>query len=1591
MRLRNVDKGAFWIWVISLMFFLVGLQANEDLDLGTPHYPDIIIPPTQKFKDAHPVLNQNITRNGENKLNQENAGNLTPKQWADLVPEQVPDMRSNCPSCFLQKWQFDYLKPNEIVCGNCKEVFPDNPGFPETKTIKKTPWGTEKEIHFYQDSDGKHYYLKGQLDVCRFEYLDKKPKDLARAWFQNKESDPEKAAYYASCVEAVLLEYARVYPTYLPVKKDTEYYSTGGPGIINGEQVEEGRPAFPHEGSLWVRWPWTGSIPSEIADVYDICYASPGMDNEVSGTGKTLRRLIEDNIFDVAVNYTQSYQWTFHIRGNTQTHFRKILELARICGRPDYARFVKDAVSYSETMYDLGWDAVSTQGMSYHRLWMNNPLYAAYGLAYYSDPEGYVDSNGSRLDYYDPRTSPNMQRLRWNWRSLVLPDGFDTPVHDASNDDSRPYHAGRQDYSRTRILPAFGEAVLADGKSGSQVEAHLHWSGGNNHAHTDMLNFYLWGNGRELFGDRLTKTSNAHSTVYVDGYNAYLNDLSHDNRGNLELYTPNFQGVSIVRTDGTAGMNHDNGSSRASHFRRTLILNTVNKNKPYVVDLFEVTGGKIHDYRLIGSAQKKQSFASDLSMSANNTFNDYSLSEAQSADLTKTKYVQMTFDEESNIGTRSYFIPQPDTELITARGETLRTGGSDKSAQIILRRKSDSDGLDSKFIAVHELKSGALEIVSLESEWLDDKSIGISVFLKDGRVDYYLLSLDGVKEMSYGPVQCKSTVSVVSTLGVNSDLWMSEGEFTTVNGKTITSSASSFTGSVTSPQRRQTGDTADSFLTDASLPLGEVLKGEAALLEFIDSEGKVLFVNPYTVKCVRAEGVNKRVEVYEDVAFTFSQNGVVEGYKNWREAQNIRLKIVSNTSSVPQPGIMGEEIYFPYDTTPYFTLENGSNLTLLTNREDIKTYLSINEQNFVQANSSIIDFSMYNSPVSLILKQENSDGVYVPEERHFKILTALTPVQTSDPLNGASRITYYSTTHPAYTGVILNASEWGNVIESITVDRIANQTTESSYSAMTAETYVEVKQTGLYTFYYHSGGGRLWINDYLLIDSALIKDSHLYFAAKVYLKKGFHKLYSESFQGYETNELSIEWAGPGFNRTVLSKVNNDVIDETVPVEEEPPVANPPENPNPEDTVADNENPEGETGLPGSSPAEELQELVVNPSFENQNENFLFTNNYADIFLSAEMAGKWVSREKSADVKMSFADISQTLNGQHENRALRLQSSQRRGIAQLVDIRSKDLLNKTINFSMRIGARGRGSISQNNVASYSLYAVKSLDGLSVDLGGKYELTGGNVSELVSPVILADSDFNNVDFLKVDKEINLTEKYDYLLVIFGGLAGVDDSEEQYLAIDNVSLIVKDTAPVETVKPELSPALFWDFNQDIKDISGNGLHGEVTGLKQFSKGAVDSAILLNGSTKISFKPQTPINYSAFTVSFWMRSTQDNQDANTGVFHNNSQNDFQIDFNGSNYLRYNGVNLTPSKIGLISKDLWYHISVVCDGELTRVYLDGEEKLVLDGANNSFGQVTVGVNRGNSKFFSGLIDELLIFDRALSKEEIQAIISIAE
>ena len=92
---------------------------------------------------------------------------------------------------------------------------------------------------------------------------------------------------------------------------------------------------------------------------------------------------------------------------------------------------------------------------------------------------------------------------------------------------------------------------------------------------------------------------------------------------------------------------------------------------------------------------------------------------------------------------------------------------------------------------------------------------------------------------------------------------------------------------------------------------------------------------------------------------------------------------------------------------------------------------------------------------------------------------------------------------------------------------------------------------------------------------------------------------------------------------------------------------------------------------------------------------------------------------------------------------------------------------------------------------------------------------------------------------------------------------------------------------------------------------------------------------------------------------------------------------------LRLNtGTSSVVSGGSLLAANTWTHVAVTWDGAVTRVYLNGAQ--VASGAAigslvNSSGQVSIGGNRFlSAEYFKGILDEIRIYNRALSVSEIQ-------
>jgi hypothetical protein len=68
---------------------------------------------------------------------------------------------------------------------------------------------------------------------------------------------------------------------------------------------------------------------------------------------------------------------------------------------------------------------------------------------------------------------------------------------------------------------------------------------------------------------------------------------------------------------------------------------------------------------------------------------------------------------------------------------------------------------------------------------------------------------------------------------------------------------------------------------------------------------------------------------------------------------------------------------------------------------------------------------------------------------------------------------------------------------------------------------------------------------------------------------------------------------------------------------------------------------------------------------------------------------------------------------------------------------------------------------------------------------------------------------------------------------------------------------------------------------------------------------------------------------------------------------------------------------------DEWVHLAASCDGTSTSVYFNGLFIDTVGIADNSFGQIAIGTNRGMNRPFIGTIDDVRVYDRALSAAEI--------
>jgi len=213
-----------------------------------------------------------------------------------------------------------------------------------------------------------------------------------------------------------------------------------------------------------------------------------------------------------------------------------------------------------------------------------------------------------------------------------------------------------------------------------------------------------------------------------------------------------------------------------------------------------------------------------------------------------------------------------------------------------------------------------------------------------------------------------------------------------------------------------------------------------------------------------------------------------------------------------------------------------------------------------------------------------------------------------------------------------------------------------------------------------------------------------------------------------------------------------------------------------------------------------------------------------------------------------------------------------------------------------------------------------------------------------------------------------------------------------VDEIRLYPQTPELIEPVAPDAgAPSLkaHYEFEGNADDSTGN-YHSTVEGDPTYTPGKLGQAINLDeiDDNVVHTLAQEEI-WPAYTVSLWVKTDLMGQDTNSSLFNNNSSSsDFQIEVDGNDDYLYRGT--ATGIIGPVSNN-WVHIGVSCDGTRTHLYYNGLLTTTLDVADTNFGQLAVGINRGMANRFGGVIDEVRVYDRALSHGEIAGMAGITE
>jgi hypothetical protein len=199
-------------------------------------------------------------------------------------------------------------------------------------------------------------------------------------------------------------------------------------------------------------------------------------------------------------------------------------------------------------------------------------------------------------------------------------------------------------------------------------------------------------------------------------------------------------------------------------------------------------------------------------------------------------------------------------------------------------------------------------------------------------------------------------------------------------------------------------------------------------------------------------------------------------------------------------------------------------------------------------------------------------------------------------------------------------------------------------------------------------------------------------------------------------------------------------------------------------------------------------------------------------------------------------------------------------------------------------------------------------------------------------------------------------------------------------------KDKSSVDLQKGLVS---YFNFDDNLIDQKGYASNGVSTGNPTFTAGKIGKALTLNGTNQyVDFIANPSQSPNGVSIAFWMNvmSQQDIYFRNL-VYLEDKNSDFAgVVIISSNIVKGSMGSQAASTQASYSPQTWTHVTMTFNGTDTKLYLNG----ILANADSApgigsayFSSLNIGHNVPNNKYLQGSIDELYIYNRALSPAEV--------